>query len=185
MTRGQQRFVEAQEDVQSRVADAQKSLDDFDFEPAAVREQARGFVNERVDAFTKEAKSRREALESRVEELRTRATATLKDRELTYTQLVSRGEALVDRIRNQESTRRAKRSAETTTAKAKTTKTQAGNAGKSTASSAKNAAKGTATTAKKQASKPKSSAKATGTAAKKTAADAAQATSDAASKVGS
>ena len=94
-----------------------------------------------------------------------------------YGDLIERGEGLVKRIRNQESTKATVKSAKTTTAKAKTTKTQATKATKSTANSTKKAA------AKKSAPA-KRSAKATGTAAKKTAAAAASATTDAATKVG-
>jgi transcriptional regulator with XRE-family HTH domain len=100
--------------------------------------------------------------------------ATVTD---AYGNLVVRGEGLVKRIRNQESTKATARSAKTTTAKAKTTKTQATKATKSTAKSTKR------NVAKKSAPA-KSSAKATGTAAKKTASSAAKATTDAAAKVG-
>lgn len=170
-----------------------------------------------LDTVTREAKARRTAVENRIVELRkdvqsvptriqARIQATLADRELTYGQLVDRGETLVERIRNQRSTQDAKRSAKTTKSKAKTTRTQsekaadttasqakgaatstkntAKSAAKKTADSAKSGAKSTRTTAKSQSTRPKSSAKATGTAAKKTATAAAKATKDAAAKVG-
>ena len=100
--------------------------------------------------------------------------ATVTD---AYGDLVVRGESLVKRIRNQESTKATVKSAKTTSAKAKTTKTQGTKATKSTAKSTKR------NVAKKSAPA-KSSAKATGTAAKNTAGSAAKATTDAASKVG-
>ena len=141
-----------------------------------------------LSTVTKDAKARRAALEARVAELQSEAktlpTKAQKyfDENLTtvsgtYGELVVRGEGLVKRIRNQESTKATVKSAKTTTAKAKTTKTQATKAAKSTASSAKKSA------AKKSAPA-KRSAKATGTAAKKTATSAAKATADAAAKVG-
>ena len=137
-----------------------------------------------LSTVTKDAKARRAALEARVAELQSEAktlpTKAQKyfDENLTtvsgtYGELVVRGEGLVKRIRNQESTKATVKSAKTTTAKAKTTKTQATKAASSTKKS----------TAKKSAPA-KRSAKATGTAAKKTATSAAKATVDAAAKVG-
>lgn len=160
-------------DVQTKFADVQKTVTDLDFEPQALRAQAITVVNARVDAISKDAKARRAAIEARVADLQSDAkaipakvqsalnenVATVSD---TYTDLAKRGEALVSRIRKQESTKATVRSAETTSAKAKTTKTQA----------------------TKKAAAPKSSAKATATAAKKTASNAAQATTDAAAKLG-
>ena len=157
-------------DVQARVTGVQKDVttrvNDIDYSPKALREQATTVVNARVEALAKDAKARRTAIEKRVAELQTEAKAypakvqKLVDENLagvndTYGDLVKRGETLVSRIRRQESTK-------ATAASAKTTTTQA----------------------KKTASTAKSSAKATGTAAKKTASSAAQATTDAAAKVG-
>lgn len=106
----------------------------------------------------------------------------------TYADLASRGEALVARVRKQESTKATVSSAKTTSAKVKTTRTQATKATKTTArkasSTASSAARKTATTAKKSAKPAQSSAKATTTAAKTTATKAAAATTDAAAKVG-
>ena len=173
-------------DVQKKFAgvqkDVQKSVNDLDFQPQALREQAVTVVNARVDALSKDAKARRTAIEARVAELQAEAKAypakvqaLLNDNVASYDELVKRGETLVGRIRRQESTKRTASSAKTTTAKAKTTTTQA----------KKTAAK-TTSTAKKTAKKSpaKSSAKATATAAKKTAAGAANAATDAAAKVG-
>ncbi len=181
----QKRFAEVQKDVQSRV-------NDFEFEPKTLRKQTVTFVNERVEAITKDAKARRAAIEARVEELRADAREIptrvqhLFDENVetvneTYADLAKRGETLVDRIRRQQSTKKTVSSAKTTSAKAKTTKTQATKATKTTA---KTTAKKASTTAKKSSTAPKGSAKATTTAAKKTATNAAQATTDAAKKVG-
>ena len=179
-------------DVQARVTGVQKDVttrvNQIDYSPKALRDQATTVVNSRVDALAKDAKARRTAIEKRVAELQSEAKAypakvqKLVDENLagvndTYGDLVKRGETLVGRIRRQESTKATAASAKTTATKAKTTKTQATKATKSTAKKA-------STTAKKKAPASKSSAKATGTAAKKTASSAAQATTDAASKVG-
>lgn len=188
----QKRFAGVQKDVQTRV-------NKIDFEPKALREQAVTVFNSRVDALSKDAKARREAIEARVAELQADArtlpglvqtalnenAAAVQD---TYVDLAQRGEKLVGRIRRQQSTKATASSAKTTTAKAKTTKTQATKATKSTTSTAKKTAKKSTkkatSTAKKSSTAPKSSAKATATAAKKTAENATQAASDAASKVG-
>lgn len=166
----QKRFSGVQKDVQTRVSG-------FEFEPKAFREQAVVVVNARVDALTEDAKARRAAIEARVAELQKSLDQGVTTVGATYADLAKRGEALVERIRNQQSTRATKASASTTTAKAKTTKTQATKATKATAKKA-------STTAKKSSTRPKSSAKATKTAAKKTATSAARATADAAAKVG-
>lgn len=171
----------AVEAVRESVSDVQKRVVDIDFKPAALRQQAVTLVNNRVEALADQAQARRAAIEARVTELQNRAKGT-------YTQLVERGETLVERIRKQESTQAAVKSGKTTSAKAKTTKTQASKGANATAStaksSAKRAAKSTTNTAKKQSTRPKSSAKATATTAKKTGAAATKATSDAAKKVG-
>ncbi|MDP2773912.1 MAG: hypothetical protein Q8O61_10175 [Nocardioides sp.] len=183
-------------DVQAKLVgyqkDVQKTVNDFDFEPKALRTQAVTAVNARVEALSKDARARRAAVEARITELQadaqalptkvqgavnenvTTLTHTVTD---TYGDLAKRGEALVSRIRKQEATKATKSSAKTTTAKAKTTKTQGAKATKTTAKKA-------TTTAKKSSGPASSSAKATTTAAKKTAANAAQATTDAAQKIG-
>ena len=175
----QKKLVDVQKDVQ-------KSVNDLDLEPKALREQAVTVVSTRVDALSKDAKARRTAIEARVAELQAEAKAypakvsSLLNENVstatgTYEELVKRGETLFGRIRRQESTKRTASSAKTTSAKAKTTTTQA-----------KKTAKKSTSTAKKTAKKSpaKSSAKATATAAKKTASNAADAASDAAAKVG-
>ena len=168
-------------DVQKRLNEVQSRVSDFDFEPKALRQQAVSLVNARVEALANQAQSRRVAIEARVAELQNRA-------EVTYTQLVVRGETLVERIRKQDSTQAAVKSGKTTSAKAKTTRTQAGKGASSTAKTAKSSAKRAATTttnaAKKQSTRPKSSAKATATTARKTAGAATKATTEAAKKVG-
>jgi chromosome segregation ATPase len=164
------RAVEA---FRESVADFQKRIADFDFEPQALRDRAAKLVAARVEALSEEAQDRRAAIEARVAELQER-----------YDELVTRGETLVERIRKQESSQAAAKAAGTASAKAKTTSTQAGKASKTTAAKAKSAAKSTSSTAKSEAARPKSSAKATGTAARKAAANGAQATVDGAKKVG-
>ena len=183
--------------VKHRVADVQKSVTDGDLQPQALRGQAVTVVSDRVQALSKEAKARREAIEARVAELQNEAKelpakvqALVNENVATvtsaYGDLAKRGETLVGRIRGQESTQAAKSAAKTTTAKAKTTKTQAAKTTKSTAKTttagARSTAKKATTTAKK--SPAKSAAKATTTAAKTTAENAATATTEAAEKVG-
>jgi phage-related protein len=164
-------------DVQKNLADAQKKLAEVQkniTQPKVLRDQAVTVVNARVDEISKDAKARRAAIEKRVATLQDEATDA-------YGDLVKRGETLVTRIRRQKSTQETKSSARTTSAKAKTTKTQGTKAARSTA---KKTAKTATSTARKTSTRPKSSAKATSTAAKKTAGNAAQATTDAAAKVG-
>lgn len=188
----QKRFADVQKDVTTRVADVQKSVSGLDLEPKALREQALTVVNARVDAISKDAKARRTAIEARVAELQGEAKTFpgkvqgfVDDNVATatsaYGDLAKRGEVLVARIRRQESTKATTTAAKTTTAKAKTTRTQATKATKSTA---KKTATATKKTAAKKSTAPKSSAKAATTAAKKTASSAAQATTEAAAKVG-
>ena len=204
VTETQTRIAGVQKDVTARVADVQKTAGD----PKALRERATTVVSARVDALAKDAKARREAIESRVAELQAEAKAypgkvqKLVDDNVsqatdTYAGLVKRGETLVGRVRRQQSTQATAASAKTTVAKAKTTTTQAKKAvdaettaTKRTATARKNAAKTTAKKAParkapaKATTTAQSSAKATATAAKKTASNAAQAATEAAEKVG-
>jgi hypothetical protein len=179
-------------DVQKKLAGYQKTVTDFDCEPKALRDQAVTVVNARVEALSKDAKARRAAVEARVEALQADALAipvkvqgavneNVSTVTGTYADLAERGEKLVARVRNQESTKVTVSSAKTTSAKAKTTKTQGTKATKSTA---RTTAKKATTTAKKSSGPARSSAKATTTAAKKTASSAAKAATDAAQKVG-
>jgi F420-0:gamma-glutamyl ligase-like protein len=138
--------AEAQKSVQKRMADAQKSVVEFD------------------------PKATYSAIEKRVVTLPATGLTTATD---AYGDLVKRGQTLVGRIRRQSSTQEAVAAAETTVAKAKTTKTQASGA-----------AKATKKTAAKKRTAAKSSAKATGTAAKKTVSAGSRALVDAAQKVG-
>jgi len=165
----QKRFVE----VQTRVISVSKSVQDLDFEPKTLRAQATTVVNGRVEALSN----------------------LLKQTELTYGQLVVRGETLVERIRRQQSTQDAVSSAKTSSAKAKTTRTQAAKATRSTTKTAQRAAKSTAKTAEraaktttaaaqKSSTAPQSSAKATVTTAKRAAKSAGKATAQGAKKVG-
>ena len=183
-------------DVQKKLAgvqgDVQKRVEGFELEPNALRDQAVTVVNARVEALAKDAKARRAAIEARVAELQAEAKAypakvqalvaenvgTAGD---TYADLVKRGETLVARVRRQESTKATAASAKKTTTKAKTTTTQAKKATKSTAKKTTSTAKKTAA---KKSAPAKSSAKATATTAQETVANAAEATTDAAAKVG-
>jgi heparin binding hemagglutinin HbhA len=181
-------------DVQKRALavqhDVSKTVSGLDYQPQALREQATRAVTTGVDTLGKDAQARRKAAEQRLAALQADAknlpvfVQKLVDEQVsgameTYDELVRRGETLVGRIRRQSATQEAGASAQTTTAKAKTTRTQA-------TKTAKKTAKKTTSTAKKTARKSpaKSSAKATATSAKKTASKTAQATTDAASKVG-
>ena len=166
----QKRFVELQHDVQ-------KTVDNIDLEPKALREQAATVVNARVTELQKDARE----LPGRVQGAVGENVATVSE---TYVDLVERGQRLVGRIRRQQSTKATVSSARTTTAKAKTTRTQASKSASSTAQTAKRSAGATKRTAANTSSTPRSSAKATATAAKKTAANATQAATDAAKKVG-
>jgi len=163
--------------VRDAVADLQKRVTSFELEPKALRDQAVGVVFAQLDALSKDAKARREAIEKRVVELQADAAGIPATVTAVYADLAKRGEVLVGRINRQQSTETAKASATTTTAKAKTTKTQATNAAKKTTTTAKK-------TAKKSSTTPKSSAKATATAAKATVENTAEAVTDAAAKVG-
>lgn len=164
-------------DVQKRVTTARRTVRDIDLKPKALREQAVTAVTSTLDE----------------------TASSVND---TYTDLAKRGEALVGRIRQQESTQQATRSARTTKAKAKTVKTQGTSSAKKTSTSAKqgatstrksatataktakSAAKRTATSAKKSSAPARSSAKGAATAAKATAENTAQAATEAAAKVG-
>ncbi|MFC7493242.1 MULTISPECIES: hypothetical protein [unclassified Nocardioides] len=167
--------------VRDAVADLQKRFSGLDLEPKSLRDQALVIVTTQLDALSKDAQSRREAIEKRVAELQADAAGLPATVNATYADLAKRGETLIGRIRAQESTQATVAAAQTTTAKAKTTQTQATKAAKKTT---KSTTKKATSTAKKSSAAPKSSAKATKTAAKKTASSAAEATTDAAAKVG-
>ena len=145
-------------DLQTRLVELQQGINRLERDPEQLRVRARQ-VPDKVQGF-------------------------LEQHEVAYDQLVERGDALVRRIRRQESTKDTAKAARTTSSKAKTTATQSRNAGRSTASSAKGAAKGATTTAQRSSKAPRSSAKATATGAAKTTKSAAKATGDAATKVG-
>jgi hypothetical protein len=177
-------------DVQKRVHQAQqdisKTVGGLDYQPRALREQATKAVSAGVDTLAKDAEARRRALEQSLGDLQSDAkNVPVRVQQLvgdqvatageTYDELVRRGETVVGRIRRQQSTRETAAAAQTTVAKARTTRTQATRAAKQSASTARK-------TARK--SPAKSSAKATGTSARKTAAAAATAATDAAAKLG-
>ena len=185
--------------VRSYVAQVQQSVTAIDLDPQELRKQATTAVSARVEELGKDARERRDAVEARVAELQAEALAlpgrlqgVVDDNVATvvsaYGELAQRGETLLGRIRRQQSTQEAVSAAKTTTAKAKTTRTQSAAATKSTAKKATSTAKKSATATRKTAatksSAPKSSAKATVTAAKKTASAVGSAATDAAAKVG-
>lgn len=148
-----QKLIEGvQKDAQKRLAEVQKSVKGFEFQPKAVRSQATTVVSVRVEELSKDAKARRIAIEKRVADLQAEAqklvTETATDR---YDGLVKRGETVVRNFRKKPATKQTVANAKTTTAKAKTTTTQV------------------------KKSPAKKSAKATGTAAKKTTKSAAKA----------
>jgi len=170
-------------DVQKRFVDVQKTVTSIDFQPVALRETIEARVAE---------------LQAEAQTLVTEGVETVAG---TYADLAKRGEVLVTRIRKQESTQATVKSAKTTSAKAKTTNTQAKKttktAAKKTSAGAKSTARATtktattgakstakkvSTTAKKSSAP--SSAKATTTAAKTTASNATAAVADAAQKIG-
>jgi heparin binding hemagglutinin HbhA len=128
-----------------------------------------------------------------VTELSDTVTGTVDEWNQQYVDLAARGRNLVNRIRRQESTQRAKDEAAKTASQAKTTRTQAGRAAdtasdsaktsaKASAKAARTSAKRAASTTAKSAGPAKSSAKATGTSARKTASATTKAAKDAAAK---
>lgn len=163
-------------------------------------------VQQRVDALVAELRELPEQLRGLPDKAQAAAaetlTTALNQALATYGDLAERGEHLVDRIRNQQSTQQTAAQARTTTAQAKgaattarkqaagtttTTKRSAAQtrgSAKKTSGSAKRTAKTATKSAKKSSAQTRSRAKATGTSARKTAKSAAKATTDAAKKVG-
>ncbi len=167
--------------ARTTATDVQARINKVELQPKALRDQARTVVATRVDDFSTDAKK----LPGRVESL---VNETVAEASETYGDLAARGKNLVGRIRRQQATQDAQAAANTTVAKAKTTRTQTGNAAKGSTTAASSSARSTARTsksaAKKTGSTAKRNAKATRTSAKKTASAAARATADGASKVG-
>lgn len=178
-------------DMQKRLSEVQKSFAEIDLEPEHLRKEA----STRFESLSKEAKERRSTIEHRMHELQKEAKAfPAKVTEMvnenvtqmgdTYDDLVKRGETLVMRIRKQESTKEAVKSAKTTVTKAKTTRTQAAKASHAAEKAAEEQVKTARATAKKKTAASRSSAKATVTAARKTAVSTAHAVVEAVEKVG-
>ena len=71
----QKKFADVQKDVQTRVTS-------IDLEPKALRDQAVVVVSAQIDALSKDAKARREAIEARVAELQADARTVAGHREL-------------------------------------------------------------------------------------------------------
>lgn len=151
--------------TQKRVVDVRKSVSDF--EPRAFGTKAVKTVNGQVSAVP--------ARVQQVVDINVNAATD------TYGDLVKRGETLVRRIRRQKSTQDTVAAAETTVAKAKTTRTQATSAAKKSTTAARTAAK-KASAPKRTAAR--SSAKATRTSARKTVSAGSRALTDAAKKIG-
>lgn len=158
-------------------AEAQARFSKIELEPQALRDQAVTVVSTRIDELAEDAKGARTQVEAYLNE-------TVTEVNETYGELAARGRNLVGRIRRQQATQDAKASAKTTTAKAKTAKTQTTKSAKSTGATAKSAAKTTGDSAKKTAGTAKTSGKSATTAAKNTAQNTTKAASDAADKVG-
>ena len=178
----------AVEYARTAATDVQARISKVDIEPKTLRDQARTVVLTRVEELTEEAKDAQAKLEARVVDLQADAKAfpskfesyvneTVTTANSAYGDLASRGRDLVNRIRKQQATQDTKAAANTTVAKAKTTKTQTANSAKKTAGTTKSAARKTSSTAK-------SNVKATSTSAKKTASAGTDAASSAADKVG-
>lgn len=204
----QAKVNEVQGDVQTRVKDAQEKATSF--KPETLR-----------SSVTKEAKERRAAIETKIADLQAEAKALPEKAKKAgdeyaasvnsaYEDLAKRGETLVARIRNQESTKEAVKSTKSTAARAKATKTSATKTAAAATTTAKTASttakktaketaqtatttakkastaptKGAATTTRKRAATTKASAKATGTTAKQTVEKTAAAVSDAVEKIG-
>jgi len=107
------KVTDLQKTVTTKATDVQKNVTSFDYKPAALREQATGAVNARVEALASDAKARRAAVEARVTELQGQAKAlptkvqTLVNENVatvnsTYADLAKRGEVLVGKIRKSE-----------------------------------------------------------------------------------
>jgi predicted nucleic acid-binding Zn-ribbon protein len=139
-------------EAQKKLAEVQKSVASYDFEPKALREQATTVITARVEELSTEAKARRTVIEKRVAELQGEAqklptrvqslvTENVGTATGTYEDLVKRGETVVAKLRKQPAKPAAKTTASTTTAP-KTTKSSA----------TKSTTKKTASTAKKTAS---------------------------------
>ena len=91
----QKRLAEAQTEMQERWAQAQESVKDIDLEPGTLREK----VTDRWTEGLEEAQERRARVEARMTELQEKAKtlperfqAVLEENEVTYDQLVARGE---------------------------------------------------------------------------------------------
>ena len=158
-------IVGAGDFVVERIRTGARSID---VEAASGKAQAA--AQERVDQLVAELRDLPEQLRALPDKAQTRAAEALSlaltQALQAYGDLAERGEHLVDRIRNQQSTKDTKAQAETT------------------ASQAKDATTTVKKSAETSAASTKSRAKATGTSARNTAAAAQQATGDAAKKVG-
>jgi heparin binding hemagglutinin HbhA len=151
-------FYAAVGGVDAAVALARTGFNDVQTRLAKVEREPKALVGQ----VQKEAKALPARVEARISELVAELNGTVDDLNKQYVDLAVRGRNLVGRIRRQQATQDLVTETKKTSAKAKTTTTQA----------------------KKAAGTAKSSAKATGTAAKKATGAAAKATTDAAAKTG-
>ena len=178
-----QAIVGAGDFVVERIRTGAKSID---VEGASGKAQAA--AQERIDQLVAELRDLPEQLRALPDKAQATAAETLSlaltQALQTYGDLAERGEHLVDRIRNQQSTRNTKAQAKTTASQAKGATTTAKKSAKTTTSTAKKSASTAKKSAKSSASATKTRAKATGTSAAKTAEAAKDATTDAAKKVG-
>jgi heparin binding hemagglutinin HbhA len=185
-------------------------VDELQAQVLSLPTKAQSFASESINAVVTDVRALPEQVRTLPAAAQARVqagvAAALDTATGTYGDLVKRGDVLVSRIRGQKSTQEAaaatttarsrakattttaKKAAKSTTTRAKATGTTAQKAAKSTTKQAAKStaprAKATSTTAKKGASATSTSAKAAGTTAQKAAAATAQATTDAAKKIG-
>lgn len=84
---------ESKTDLQARLVELRRSINDLERDPRQLRVRAVQAISGQADAVTREAQQRRAAIEARVAEL-----------QAAYDDLIGRGDALVRRIRRQQST---------------------------------------------------------------------------------
>jgi len=185
----------AVEYARTAATDVQARFSKVELEPKVLRDQARTVGDQartvvvtRVEGLTEDAKEAQAKFEALVAEFQSDAKAlpakvenfvneTVAEFTGSYDELAARGKDLVTRVRKQQSTVDVKAAAKTVVAKAKTTRTQTTKSAKNATETIEAAANDTATTVQ-------SNVKATGTSASKTVSAAADATTDAATKVG-
>lgn len=174
----------AVEFARTRANDVQARWAKADFEPKALRDQARTVVVTRVEELNKDAKALPSKVEAYVNDAVQDLNGTVAEVTEAYEDLADRGRVLVSRIRGQEATKQAQAAARSAVARAKTARTQTSKSARSTAGTAKRSADASKTAAKKTGATAKRNAKATTTSAKKAASASGEAAKDAAEKIG-